>query len=71
MITTRGTPSNHKMIPRMAGFLSAGDKSKNPCEGVFANVGGERLAGGEWEDARRSSLGVEPAPRAEVPPNEG
>ena len=75
MITTRGTPSSHKMIPRMTGFLAGGKnksgEKKNPVKGFLPMSAGNGLPG-EGGDARRSSLKVEPTPRVEVPfPTEG
>jgi hypothetical protein len=52
------------MIPRMTGFLSGGNKTKTPCEGVLANVGGERLAEGEMHAA---PVQTKPPSRAKVP----
>lgn len=61
MMATTGTPSSHKMIPRMTGPFRA---NKNPFEGALANVGGERLAEGKMHAAPLQS---EPASRAKVP----
>ena len=49
------------MIPRMTGPFLA---NKNPCKGVLANVGGERLAEGEMHAA---PVQTKPPSRAKVP----